>query len=266
MAIVKSRIVSTSTRCYCFIRSILNQYAVIIVMMGSGLVFFNGGVRAQDRLEVGAFLGTSYYFGDLNPGKQFYKPHPAFGGLARYAFNERIALKATAIYGRISGEYPDKDLLYKETSTTGGNYSFVRNIGDLAAQCEINFRSYDHPYISTTNFTPYVSIGLATTFYNRIVTENGNDAAKPVFILSLPFGVGGKYKINKWVRVGAEWTFRKTFVDDLDYIGGGRGINPSDPYGFGENTVTHNNDWYSFAGVYVTISFLKRKARCNGGY
>jgi len=50
----------------------------------------------------------------------------------------------------------------------------------------------------------------------------------------------------------------------LDYMGEGS-VDPSDPYGFGESTFTHNNDWISFAGVYVTISMLKRKTKCNDG-
>lgn len=265
MAIDKSRIVLTLSLRNSIVQ--LFRQAVMILLIVGGLCAFLGSSRvcAQDRLEIGGFVGTSYYFGDLNPEKQFYKPHPAIGGLARYVFTDRIAFKATAIYGRISGEYPGNDLLFKEDPNYGNKYSFSRNIGDVAAQIEINFLSYDHPFISTTNFTPYISMGVATTLYSRIDTEDQNAAAKPVFILSLPFGVGAKYKINKWVRVGAEWTFRKTFVDDLDYVGPGV-IDPTDPYDFGESTLTHNNDWYSFAGVFVTISLLKRKTECKGGY
>ncbi len=228
------------------------------------LVFLapNKEVFAQDRLEIGGFAGASYYFGDLSTGMPFNNSHPALGGIGRYVFTDRIALKAMALFGTISGDYKGQDLKYLETSDA--NYAFDRNIGDISAQVEFNFRSYDHKFITNTTFTPYISVGLATTIYNRINTESENSAGKPSFILSLPFGIGAKYKINKYIRVGAEWTFRKTFVDDLDYVGPGS-IDPSDPYGFGESTFTHNNDWISFAGVYVTISMLKRKTKCNDG-
>lgn len=93
-----------------------------------------------------------------------------------------------------------------------------------------------------------------------------NEENKTVFVLSLPFGVGAKYKLNSWIRVGAEWSFRKTFVDDLDYVGGSGIVNPDDPYGFDEKALTHNNDWYSFAGITVTFSFSRRKTACNGGF
>lgn len=234
-------------------------------LIGAGLIVLLTGVsqlQAQDRLELGAFLGTSYYFGDLSNGVPFTNSHLALGGIGRYVFTDRIALKGMALVGNISGDYHGQDLKYLEE--TDNNYSFNRRIGDVSAQIEFNFMSYDHKFISTTTFTPYISVGVATTIYNRIDTDIENSEANTSFILSLPFGIGAKYKINKYVRVGAEWTFRKTFVDDLDYIGDGS-INPSDPYGFGESTFTHNNDWISFAGVYVTISMLKRKTRCNDG-
>ncbi len=233
-----------------------------VVALIAVLIIGNQQLKAQDRLELGAFAGTSYYFGDLSKGVPFANSHLAFGGIGRYVFTDRIALKGMALLGNISGDYHGQDLKYLEDSEA--NYSFNRSIGDVSAQIEFNFMSYDHKFISTTTFTPYISVGLATTIYNRIDTDVENSKGNTSFILSLPFGIGAKYKINKYVRVGAEWTFRKTFVDDLDYMGAGS-VNPSDPYEFGESAFTHNNDWISFAGVYVTISMLKRKTKCNDG-
>ena len=243
------------------IKHLIRQFTLKIGVL---ILFICSYTKAhgQDRLELGGFVGTSYYFGDLSKGVPFANSHLAFGGIGRYVFTDRFALKGMALFGNISGSYHGQDLKYLEAS--GGDYAFNRSIGDISAQMEFNFRSYDHKFISTTTFTPYISVGLATTIYNRIDTDDENSAGKPSFILSLPFGVGAKYKINKYIRVGAEWTFRKTFVDDLDYMGEGS-IDPSDPYGFGESTFTHNNDWISFAGVYVTISMLKRKTKCNDG-
>ncbi len=235
---------------------------VIFFMLGNKLY-------AQDRIELGGFLGTSYYFGDLNPSKQFYKPHLAIGGIGRYAYSDRIAFKGSLILGNISGDYTDENLNYKDLRPDDQQigrpeYDFSRTIADASVQAEFNFLSYDHKYLSNTNFTPYISVGLGTMIYSRVDGDDENLTSKPTFILSLPFGAGIKYKVNKWVRVGAEWSFRKTFVDDLDYDGPGE-IDPSNPYG-GESTWTHNNDWVSFAGVYITVSMFRRKSTCNGGY
>lgn len=221
-------------------------------------------VEAQNRFEIGAFVGGGYYYGDLNPSTPFKNAHPAFGGLVRYNMTDRIAFKGSAILTDLSGEYPSKGVLFP--NSTGVGYSFSRTIADVSAQMELNFMSYDHPFISNTRFTPYLCFGLATTIYKRYGDEMQNEENKTVFVLSLPFGVGAKYKLNNWIRIGAEWTFRKTFVDDLDYVGGSGIINPDDPYGFDEKALTHNNDWYSFTGITVAFSFSRRKTACNGGY
>ena len=223
---------------------------------------------AQDKMELGGFVGTSYYLGDLNPQKQFYQPSLAFGGLARYVLTDRYAIKGTLGAARIKGSYPDNNVLFPEGKIP---YSFNNFLLDGTVQMEFNFKSYDHPFVSTTNFTPYISLGLGTTVYKRISIENGNDTKETVFILSLPFGIGAKYKINKWIRVGAEWSFYKTFVDDLDLeeqreYTPGVDPNASDPYGFDNKGKIHNNDMYSIASVHITFSLFRRKAQCYSGY
>jgi len=220
-------------------------------------------IKAQDRLEIGIKAGASYYLGDLNPQKQFYKPSLAYGGIARYVLTDRLAVKGAATLIKIKGSYPSNGIYFPEGLES---YSFKRTMGDMDLQMEFNFRSYDHPFISTTVFTPYVSFGVGTTIYKRYTTEIQNNSGQTVFILSLPIGIGFKYKINNWIRVGAEWSFRKTFVDDLDYVGYEININPDDPYGFQQGTKIHNNDLYSFAGVMVTFSMFRRKTECKSGY
>jgi hypothetical protein len=232
---------------------IVKLFFVLGLISGLMMVSLEGS-WAQDRLEVGPLIGASYYFGDLNPGTPFSPAHLAYGGLGRYVFNDRLALKGTAVMAGVSGKYN------AEKGSLPGvplNYAFNRRVGDVALQMEINLFSYDHKYISTTVFTPYLSVGLGSTIYKR----SGDEGEKSVFVLSLPFGAGVKYKLNKWVRVGAEWSFRKMFVDDLE------GNMVSEPYpDFYGQTWTHNNDWYSIVGVYVTVNFLKRRDKCNGGY
>jgi len=215
--------------------------------------FFGSNVHAQDRLELGPLVGVSYYFGDLNNGVPFVDSHLALGGIARYVFSDRIAVRGSLILAGISGSYdPEEDGVLPGLSK---GYAFSRHIGDAAAMVEINLFSYDHKYIPTTVFTPYLSVGLGTVLYKRI--DEGNE--KSVFVLSLPFGVGVKYKFSKWFRVGAEWSFRKLFDDDIDGVSNELG----DFYG---NTWTHNNDWISVVDVYVTFGFLRRRSSCKGGY
>ena len=218
------------------------------------LVLSEKNVNAQDRLEAGPLIGVSYYFGDLNPSTPFVNNHLAVGGLMRYVFNDRIAVKGSAVYAGLSGVYnPANGVL----PGVQDGYFFNRNIGDLAVMGEFNLFSYDHKYISTTVFSPYLTFGVGSLLYKR-VDEQGE---KSVFVLSLPFGTGVKYKVNKWVKIGAEWSFRKLFIDDIEGDMVPDGLDAI--YG---NAKTHNNDWYSIFNVYITFSFMKRSESCVGGY
>jgi len=218
------------------------------------LLLSENNIYAQDKLEAGPLVGVSYYFGDLNPSTPFVNNHLAIGGMVRYVFNDRIAVKGSAIYAGLSGTYDSANGVLPGVPE---GYSFNRNIGDMAVMGEINLFSYDHKYISTTVFTPYLSLGLGTLLYKR-ANEQGE---KSVFVLSLPFGVGVKYKVSKWVKIGAEWSFRKLFIDDVE--GDMVQDDVSAIYG---NAKTHNNDWYSVVNVYVTFSFIRRHNSCIGGY
>ena len=107
--------------------------------------------------------------------------------------------------------------------------------------------------------------GLGYMYYRRYFEGSVDGSENPQFILSLPFGLGLKWKLSDWLHVGLEWNFRKTFVDDIDKMGSGA-IDPSDPYGFEESTDWHNNDWYSFAGIFLAIDVFHQKVPCNAGY
>jgi hypothetical protein len=222
---------------------------------------------AQDRIEGGFFLGASYYNGDLNPDGHLYKAQPAVGGLVRVVLSNRLAFKGTLTALEIQGEYPGPNIQYPSSSgSSSSRYSFKRSLADVSAQVEINFFDYDEPFRrAETSFTPYLSGGLAYTVYRRYQTGEFDGSENPHFILSLPFGIGVKWKPVDWMHVGLEWSFRKTFVDDLDKTGAGD-IDPADPYGFETPSDWHNNDWYSFAGLSFTFDLFHRKVPCNAGF
>ncbi len=233
------------------------------------LVFFafllvGPGVLAQTKLEGGPYIGVSWYNGDLNPNAQFYNIQPAFGGIVRYSVNDRIAFRGGALLAGMSGDYPQKNV-YLPTSSEDA-YHFSREVLDLTALLEVNFLSFDHPTNKESIFTPYFTLGIGSTFYKRYTEDNGNHNEKPTFVLSLPFGAGVKWKVNDWMNLGAEWTLRKTFVDDLDVVGHENIVNASNPLGFQKTSSTHNNDWYSVVGVYATFNLYSRRDKCRDGF
>ncbi|MGQ1888909.1 type IX secretion system protein PorG [Thermophagus sp. OGC60D27] len=242
-------------------------YRICCIVLMVALFLHPSGSLGQDRIEGGFFLGASYYYGDLNPGQLFYRAQPSLGGVIRVVANSRIAFKGGLTVINLKGNYPDQNVRYPlQDGYTSSQYRFKRSMADFAAQIEINFFQYDHPFRSEeTRFSPYISTGMASTLYRRYNSGDEDNSEKPHFILSLPIGIGIKWKLSDWVHVGVEWNFRKTFADDLDLMGHGA-IDPSDPYGFNQSSFMHNNDWYSFAGLLVTFDLYHRRVTCNAGY
>jgi hypothetical protein len=231
--------------------------AVLVLLPASTL-------NSQWKVEAGPYIGISWYNGDLNPSKQFYNIHPAFGGLLRYVFNDRLALRGNVLIAGVSGEYPAKDVYLPENNPD--NYSFKRDLLDIAMLFEINLFSFDNPSLKKSAFTPYMAFGVGSVFYERYTEDNGSHNEKPSFVLSLPFGAGVKWKAGDRLNLGAEWTLRKIFADDLDVVGFDNSIDGSNPIGFSNTTITHNNDWCSVFGVYATFTILGRRDKCRDGF
>lgn len=233
----------------------------ILVLFLSVLLSGNTECRAQDKYEVGVFLGGSYYIGDLNMGQHFKDTRPAVGVIGRYVINDRLALKADIVGAMMHAEYPSGGDKYP--NYTGEKFEFDKTFFDVGIMGEFHFLSYDHVFFQNrTRFTPYLTAGLGGTIYT---SYKDNDDGKQTFSLSLPFGFGVKYKVNSWMRLGLAWTIRKTMVDDFDTSDKMSGVNPNDPFGFKTHVSSHNNDWYSLFGVIVSVSMKPRRLTCNDG-
>ncbi len=202
-------------------------------------------VGAQKNSDVGVLLGASYYLGDINPNKHFYSPSYTIGGIYRYNFNKRYALRFNGLYSRLVGtddDFPER------THPLRPDVSFRTNIIDVVAQGEFNFL----PYITGSKrgeYSPYVSAGLGYTLVMNATVANS--PVTPSSTFNFPFSVGIKYNADRRLSVGAEWSFRKTISDGLDGVEGSV-----------ENGILHNNDWYSFLGVFITYKFFKFADDC----
>ena len=236
-------------------KSFRQRFFALFFAVLSVSVFYGSRLEAQSQIEIGGLGGAAYYIGDLNRGIPFVNPNPALGGIGRFVFSDRIAFKAAVTLAGLSGDYNREKVgvlpEFKGLAGTPGH--FKRTVMSLDFTGEINLFSYDHKYISSTVFTPYLSFGFGAMGYSRVVSKTDTSTTfKPSFSLSLPMGLGVKYKINKRLRIGAEWTFYKLFVDDVDN------------YNSVGNALTHNNDWFSVFKIYITFGFLRRKSECFG--
>lgn len=250
---------------------------------------------SQSYGEVGVFGGGSYYIGDLNPGKHFMLIKPAFGGFVRHNFNERIAIKGAVSVGSVSGD----DAISKYNLDR--NLNFTSTVTDISTTFEINFFEY---FIGSLRhfLTPYMYGGAGVFMFNPKGVYDGNtytlqpmgtegqnsdlyperDPYKRV-AFQIPFGVGVKYSLNDFIGVSLHWSMHKTFTDYLDDVSTTYYIDMIDASAddipieglLSDPTLSHNsgmqrgnsqnNDWYSFAGVSVSlkINYLTSKKCLN---
>lgn len=250
------------------------------------------GLAFPQIIEIGAMAGGSFYIGDLNPAPRFSLIQPAFGGVFRYNFDPRWALKASLLSGKLQGA----DSL--SNAYEGRQLNFQSPLTEISTQIELSFLDY-FTGSSRDGFSPYLFGGVALFLFNPqadyngqlvdlqpLKTEGQDTKAYPdrkpysTVSVSFPFGLGFKYSLGKKVCVGAEWGMRKTLTDYIDdvsttYYLDGSTIDPgnlaeilSDP-GMDhqpgmQRGNSRSNDWYSIAGVFLTYRFSLYKApKCN---
>jgi hypothetical protein len=204
------------------------------------LLLFTIPATAQRNADIGIYGGSSFYLGDLNPTVPFKDNSYSFGGIYRYNINKRYAIRGNLYYANIKGsDFNNKYPQFQQKS-------FSTNLLDAAVQFEFNYL----PYLPTKNkydFSTYLSAGLG---YSSIMGSNVNANSHP----TIPFGIGFKINITNRLSAGSEWTFRKTFNDNVDGLS-----SVTDPL---QSSTIHNNDWYSFFGLFITYKFFKFAENC----
>ncbi|MDA3780727.1 MAG: DUF6089 family protein [Bacteroidales bacterium] len=201
--------------------------------------------NGQSKGEIGLFLGSSYYNGDINKSKQFYSPAIAYGIHYKYNVDTRISARVGLFYGGLSANGLD----FNDITPQAKNTTFSSKVVDFNVLIEFNFFRYDSwGFIdrNTENFSPYVFTGIGGYWI-----FGGQGFTNPI---SIPFGLGIKYNIFDRLTLGMEWSFRKTFNDNIDMV-----ENITDTNNI---PIIHNDDWFSFCGVFVTYSINREKVEC----
>jgi hypothetical protein len=200
------------------------------------------GALAQRNADWGISAGASTYIGDINPDGLFVLPSPAAGLFFRYNLHPRQSIRASIMGYGIRGD----DLVSSNQFQIDRGNSFSGYIGEASVIFEFNF----FPYSTSTGgrkigYTPYLAAGAGVAFINTVVFTY-----TPV----IPISAGFKVNFYKNLGLELEYGFRKTFYDNFDGL-----IDPVDP---DHRTWTHNNDWYTFAGVAFTWKMYNRLAGC----
>lgn len=262
------------------------------------LILFLGtmmpAVAVAQRSEIGLLAGGSFYLGDINPKRLFSQTRWAGGLYYRYNINTRWAFRLGVTYGRIQADDKHFD--------NPRNLNFRNDLFDVAATMEVNFLNFFIGSERQYRFTPYLTAGAAVCFHNpkgyRFSEINDRTewiALHPLHTegqglpngpknysltqFALPFGIGFRYSISSRVAIGVEWTMRLVFSDYLDDVSGvyfdGNQLfseygdhakyfgDPTDSHAVGAQRGDKNTfDWYSFAGITVSVKLGRTKEEC----
>ena len=212
-----------------------------IVYILALLLLFPSMAFSQRRADIGIFAGTSYYMGDLNPVKHFYMPGFAIGPMYRYNFEPRNSIRLSAFYHNLKGASAGYGDPYIESLNSVFDVTFI----DAAANYEINFIPYKTAN-KKLNQSLYLSAGLG---YHFAISGGGFNH------FTLPFGIGYKFNLAKKLSAGLEVSERMTFNDT--------GIDGIRNFGSQKNNLFGNNDWYTFAGIFVSYKIFNFREECH---
>jgi hypothetical protein len=271
---------------------------IVILFLCSFFTLSSFAQRKEKCVEVGVFLGGSYYIGDLNPTRHFDQfTHPGGGVVFRYNFNPRLAVRGNFLLGSIEAHDEFSPSSYQQQR----NLSFQSKITELSGQLEFNFLNYEIG-IDKSRFTPFVFGGIGCFQFDpqgqyqdswvslRSLSTEGQGLpggyGKPykLFQVCLPFGVGIRLNVAKNMSLGIEWGMRKTFTDYLDDVSTNyynpallkeykgeiavvmadqsKGMDAGYSNAGRQRGNPTNKDWYSFAGATLTIRLQGKIPEC----
>jgi hypothetical protein len=200
--------------------------------------------------SVGISLNAMNYFGDIVPkasipSLRFAATRPNIGLDLTHRFTPRVSARIALAYGRITGD--DSKAADKNDGDARFRYhrnmNFRNDIFEASAVGVFDLIANRNNYIKRPDFVPYVFAGVAVFHHNpkglagdANVVQNSNGVESGTYYklqelqtegvsysltqVSIPFGGGVRYKLNKSFDIGLEIGWRKTFTDYLDDVSG----------------------------------------------
>ena len=202
------------------------------------LAFVSHAQRQFDQSkEIGLALGTSYYLGDINPGKHLGgRLSAGYGGYYRHNFSRRISLRINYFQGRVEAWDADSPNPWQQNR----NLHFRNDISEMSVLAEINY--LDHQLGNPGDrFTAFLFAGLGV--FNHMPEAEFNGQWTPLQPLgtegqgttwaeaygvesygtsgiSMPIGFGFKSNLGPFTTFCFDWGVRKTWTDYLDDVSG----------------------------------------------
>ena len=197
-------------------------------------------LSAQQKREVGLFLGGANYQGDLASSKVYsFKQTQVGGGLyARYHLNRKFTLRGNVFYTKLKGD----DLNFVDEAEWRAN----RALNFSSPVIEVSFTPEWHFLGNTTKRTkirPYIFAGIGAAFTNPTNNLAELDAGAielepghyPASHFSFPIGGGINVDLSDRISLGLEASSHFPLTDYLD--------------GISESANKDKKDWFVFGGL-----------------
>jgi hypothetical protein len=236
----------------------LFTYITLSLILGSTVFaqgFYNRNAWKKHRHELNIGLGVSNFLGEVGGRDrvgtnfiwdlEFSKTNFAAQFNYQYYMGERIALRTSFTYGKVSGDDAltaepfrhNRNLSFQSTILEGGlglEYQFVKEkIGNI-----YNLKSSTGKKLGTKSFSlgMYVTAGVAGFYYNpKAVGPDGSLVAlRPLktegqglpngakeygkFNIAIPLGFGVRKSLGRKIGFKVELTHRFTFTDYIDDV------------------------------------------------
>ncbi len=198
--------------------------------------------KRKQYTSIGVSLNAMNYFGDLNPKVNFASfrfgdTRPNIGVDIMHRFAPRLSGRFALAYGRVTAtdatnaSKDDPNARFRYTRNT----SFYNDIYEASAVAVVDLFENRNNYLKRPDFNYYAFLGVAGFYHNPKTTDtrgtrNGEtvdlQALKTEGVsynklqLSIPFGLGVRYRINRSLDASVEMGFRKTFTGYLDDVSG----------------------------------------------
>jgi hypothetical protein len=221
------------------------------------LLLLLGCFQAKGQFhDVGVFLGTSSYRGDVGNTNYVYPSGTALGLIYRWNLTTRYSIRASGFYSTLKG----RDYRTTDLGRFLRGYSFSNTIMEASLAAEINFIDFNL-HAGTPQLSPYLTLGISYFDYDRFYFTGPPPAATETYdaaqSVALPVIVGLKFNPNPLWVLGFEVGMRYALTDDID------GSAPIDLYDAAQFGNPNNNDWYIFSGITISFTFGDLPCYCK---
>jgi hypothetical protein len=193
--------------------------------------------------EIGFSIGGLNYTGEVSPGFNVLHFRPAGSLFYRLNLSPIVAIRTSVMAGGLYGNEKNSKNPVQATRAA----FFSTTISEFTLMVEYNFFNY-RGRKEDRRLCPYLVGGIG--IFNSERRKGNYSHTNEYMQLAIPFGMGLKYKLTRYLNLGGEFAARKTSSDQIDGIS-------SQYIGTHETSNIFDKDWYYYAGFSLSYTFYK---------